>query len=355
MDKLPIAHIDTHVGRGVAVVGEEHQIARLQVAAAHGGAVVQLRRSAVGQGDAQLTVHIHGKAGAVEAAGGRAAVHIGHAQILIGDADSGAAGAAGRYAAGIVSRAVVGTVVISCGIVRGGIRGQRIAHRHILLCHIAGGVVAGHGVPAIALGQYRDSGALGQGGQNRAGRAALTAQPHIRSVDDAAAQRLAGGFQRRQLGGLSLGGGLRFGLGFCLRLGLLLGGLALGGGDGGLHSVRRGRRHGGAQRRTGGQSRTLRTLQLGGGGGQGDGGAHGDGVGHRHHGILESSGEDGGAGEGRHRQYSGQCRDQNPLHRLTAFRTAPAPARCCPHPWRRRDCPSRTSLPRDHGSAGRGR
>ena len=38
--------------------------------------------------------------------------------------------------------------------------------------------------------------------------------------------------------GLGLGGGLCFGLGFCLRLGLLLGGLALGGGDGGLHSYR---------------------------------------------------------------------------------------------------------------------
>ena len=70
VDELVIAHIDAHMGGGIAAVGEEHQVAGLQLAAADVGAVVQLRRGAVG-------VLRHGKPRAVRRGHRerRAAVH----------------------------------------------------------------------------------------------------------------------------------------------------------------------------------------------------------------------------------------------------------------------------------------
>ena len=331
MDELIVAHINAHMGGGVAAVGEEYQIAGLQLAAADIGAVLQLGGGAVGQGDAQLVIHIHGKAGAVKAAGGGAAVDIGYAQILIGDADGGAAGAAGGYR--------------GCGVVRGGaagiLRRQRGTQRHILLGHIAVGAVIGYGIPTAALRQHGDSGTLGQGSQNRRGGVGVAAEPDVRGVDHAVAQRFAGACRGGQLrGGLCFGLRLCFCLSFRLRLGLSLR-FRLGlrfllqprhGGNGGLHRVRGGRRQRGAQCRAGGQTGACCTDQIGGGGGQGDGCVQGNGIGYRHHRLLDPPVEDGEAGNGGYHHNGGQRRDQNAFHRLTAFRPAPAPARWCRHP-----------------------
>ena len=165
MDELAVAHVDAHMGGYIAVVLEEHQITGLKVAAVHGGAIVQLGRGAVRQGYAQLAVHIHGEAGAVEAAGGRAAIDIGHAHVLVRQTDGGAAGDTGGNLAGAVTAGIGGIVL----------GGQGAAQRHILLGHIAAGAITAHGVPAVALVQDGNGRSLGQSGQNSGGGVGLTA------------------------------------------------------------------------------------------------------------------------------------------------------------------------------------
>ena len=106
MNHLSAADVDTRVGAGLTGVAlgvvEEDQIAGLKLAqAVHPGAqaALPLAGGRVGQGDAELLVHIHGETGAVEAAGGRAAVAIPGAQELAGKVHDAAvthAGAGGQ-------------------------------------------------------------------------------------------------------------------------------------------------------------------------------------------------------------------------------------------------------------------
>ncbi len=97
MDNLAISGVDSRVRAGfTGVTGgvvEEDQIAGLEIAdAVNPGtlAALPLTRCGMGQGVTELLVHVHGKAGAVEAAGGRAAVDIAGAQVLLGGADDAA-------------------------------------------------------------------------------------------------------------------------------------------------------------------------------------------------------------------------------------------------------------------------
>ena len=83
VDNLAISGVDSRVRAGfTGVTGgvvEEDQIAGLEIAdAVNPGtlAALPLTRCGMGQGVTELLVHVHGKAGAVEAAGGRAAVDI---------------------------------------------------------------------------------------------------------------------------------------------------------------------------------------------------------------------------------------------------------------------------------------
>ena len=84
MDELTAAHINAHMADGCAAVGEEHQVAGLQLAPAHFGHLAILRPGGMGQIHAEMLVHIAGKAGAVKAAGRRAAVAIRRADKLFG-------------------------------------------------------------------------------------------------------------------------------------------------------------------------------------------------------------------------------------------------------------------------------
>ena len=103
------------MGAGLAGVPggvvEEHQVAGLELAQAvdlGAQAALPLTGGRVGQGNAELLVHIHGEAGAVEAAGGRAAVAVPGAQELPGkvhDAAVAHAGAGGQ--GGLVGQADV--------------------------------------------------------------------------------------------------------------------------------------------------------------------------------------------------------------------------------------------------------
>ena len=86
---LAVADVNTGVGAGLSCVAagivEEHQIAGLQFGnAVNFGthAAEPLAGSGVGQVIAELLVDVHGEAGAVEAAGGSAAVDIAGSQML---------------------------------------------------------------------------------------------------------------------------------------------------------------------------------------------------------------------------------------------------------------------------------
>lgn len=87
MDKRAVADIQADMGgRGaVAAVGsvEEHEVARLEIALRDGRTVAQLTVRAVGQAVAELCVDVHREAGAVEPAGGCAAVDIADAEIAL--------------------------------------------------------------------------------------------------------------------------------------------------------------------------------------------------------------------------------------------------------------------------------
>ena len=200
MDELVVADVDAHVGGHCAVILEEHQVAGLQVAAGDRGAVAQLAGSAVRQLDARLGKHVHGKAGAVEAAGGCAAVDIGHAQILLGDGDDAAAGYGGR---GRLSRCLGRCLcrgLVRCfsgrilgGLVRRAVQRRGRADQHILGRHIAADTVVGDGEPAAALDTGDgDDRAVGHGGQR--GAAALGGGADVQHVrGDAARAVKAGG------------------------------------------------------------------------------------------------------------------------------------------------------------------
>ena len=106
MDKRAVADIQADMGgRGaVAAVGsvEEHEVARLEIALRDGRTVAQLTVRAVGQAVAELCVDVHREAGAVEPAGGCAAVDIADAEIalaLSNEIRTGAAAAARGAAA----------------------------------------------------------------------------------------------------------------------------------------------------------------------------------------------------------------------------------------------------------------
>ena len=84
MDEQIVAHVDAHMrgsGRGRICIGEEHQIADLQIG--DGVAVGQLLCCGTLEGVAHLLKDILGKAGAVKALGGRAAPDIGNSHIVL--------------------------------------------------------------------------------------------------------------------------------------------------------------------------------------------------------------------------------------------------------------------------------
>ena len=123
---LAVADVNTGVGAGLSCVAagivEEHQIAGLQFGnAVNFGthAAEPLAGSGVGQVIAELLVDVHGEAGAVEAAGGSAAVDIAGSQMLhCGLYDGGTLAAGGiagqnqQVAADVSLRAVLAGDVV---------------------------------------------------------------------------------------------------------------------------------------------------------------------------------------------------------------------------------------------------
>ena len=87
MHKLIVADVESHMGGALAAgtgLFKEDQVAGLKLTHGDGSAVVQLICGGAVEGVAKLAVHIAGEAGAVKAAGGAAAVHIGIAHKLQG-------------------------------------------------------------------------------------------------------------------------------------------------------------------------------------------------------------------------------------------------------------------------------
>lgn len=84
VDKLIVPDVHSDVTDGIDAVGEEHEIAGAQVALFNGNAVVIiLARCAAHERITVLSVEVVDKSGAVKAAGRRAAVNVGSAEILL--------------------------------------------------------------------------------------------------------------------------------------------------------------------------------------------------------------------------------------------------------------------------------
>ncbi len=86
VDELPSADVDAHVAEPV----EEDEVARRELVARHGDAVVVLRRSVMRQRHAHLRIDVHREARAVEAGGRRPAPYVRDAEVLHRDSDDSA-------------------------------------------------------------------------------------------------------------------------------------------------------------------------------------------------------------------------------------------------------------------------
>ena len=146
VNHLSAAHVDARVRAGFSGVPgrvvEEHQVAGLELAkAVHLGAqaALPLAGGRVRQGHAELLVHIHGEAGAVEAAGGCAAVSVPGAQVLPGEVDDAAVAHAGAGG-------------------QGGLVGQA----YVVAADIAVAVLSGDFVPAVFNAHHGDAGVQSQ-------------------------------------------------------------------------------------------------------------------------------------------------------------------------------------------------
>ena len=144
VDEVAVADVDAHVGAGLAVapggVAEEHQIAGLQVRTGHGGAggAVPLGGGGVGEVVAVLIVYVHREAGAVKALGGRAAVHVAGAQVLLGGGHHVRAQAAAGHA--VIDPQEVGADVAQLAVDGDGVP----AVFHVQQVHQIPGVNLGH-------------------------------------------------------------------------------------------------------------------------------------------------------------------------------------------------------------------
>ena len=83
VDEPAAADVDADVVEAV----EEDQVAAAQVIHADVAAVAVLGGGEVRQAHAQLGIDVHDEAGAVKAARARAAPHVGHSQVTLGDRD----------------------------------------------------------------------------------------------------------------------------------------------------------------------------------------------------------------------------------------------------------------------------
>ena len=168
MEHGVVADVHQHVGggqgaAGVVVLGVEdvHQVAGLHLV--HGDettAVVVLAGRAAGDGHAQLVEHVVEQAGAVEAIGAGCAVHVGLAQLLLGQGHSLLPDGGGGAVAAVVVAAILDGDVLSAD----------VAHA----------VLVGDLVPAVAAAQDGHRVALVQ--QAQTGVAGASTGAHVQGI-----------------------------------------------------------------------------------------------------------------------------------------------------------------------------
>ena len=143
VDERAAAQINAHMGDVAAAIGEEHQVAGQALGGGHPGEGIQLIAGPVGHAIAEVGVDVHGEAGAVKSAGGRAAPHIAGAQEGLCIVHQVLPGALHGGGAGIIA--------VLHGLARVG-------------PDIAGGAAEGDLIPAAVLGDVVEPGHLALGG-----------------------------------------------------------------------------------------------------------------------------------------------------------------------------------------------
>lgn len=163
VDKLIVPYVHSDVTDGIDAVGEEHEVAGAQVALFNGDAVVViLARCAAHKRITVLPVEVVDKSGAVKAAGRRATVNVGSAEILLCGCDD---------------------------LIRDRVRG---AQAHIVCAHVAAQSVIADGVPIAALAADLDLNTLVIVADGGIARTRAAAHTHAVAGDDADVIKLLG-------------------------------------------------------------------------------------------------------------------------------------------------------------------